>query len=395
MDKSYFDLSVERRGTDSKKYSPDFFAEDVIPLWIADTDFLCPPEIIETVTQRANAGVYGYPNNNTDFAAAAQNWLSRRFGLLVDTCNVQSVPGTIHGVICTLRAVTNPGDGVLIQTPAYPPFYEAIRKNNRTIVSNELELINGHYEIDFSSLEKALARIDVKAMILCNPHNPTGRVFTKAELQRISELCLRYGVFVIADEIHADIVYKPNTHIPYASLSKAAAKNSVLCINPSKTFNIAGLRTAAVISFDSNIQSRVSNEIAANKTYGRNIFGAAAFVTAYTRCDEYADLLIEYLADNLKMVREKLSPLEGISLVEPEGTYLLWLDCRDMGLTQAQLKSFFANKAKVGLNDGTTFGDGGIGFMRLNIGCQAQTLERALNNIVEAYVKWKEKTPHD
>ena len=395
MDKSYFDIPVERRGTDSKKYSPDFFPEDVIPLWIADTDFLCPPEIIETITQRASAGLYGYPNNNVDFAEAAQGWLSRRFGLLVDTRNVQSVPGTIHGVICTLRAVTSPGDGVLIQTPAYPPFYEAIRRNGRAIITNELELINGHYEIDFGSLEKALARPDVKAMILCNPHNPTGRVFTKTELMKISELCLRYGVFVIADEIHADIVYMPNTHIPYASLSEEAAKHSVLCINPSKTFNIAGLRTAAVITFDSNIQNRVSHEIVANKTYGRNIFGAAAFVAAYTRCDEYADLLIEYLTDNLKMVREKLSPLEEISLVEPEGTYLLWLDCRGMGLTQTQLKSFFVNDAKVGLNDGTTFGDGGIGFMRLNIGCQAQTLERALNNIVAAYIKRKEKALYD
>lgn len=253
--------------------------------------------------------------------------------------------------------------------------------------ANPLVLTDGRYEIDFAHLEKQLGDPRASVMILCNPHNPTGRVFTRKELERILALCIEHDVFLISDEIHCDITYGEHKHIPILAVSPEAEKHAALCISPSKTFNTAGFRTSALIAPDKNIHNRIYQALASNKGYGRIVFGAQAFRIAYMECAYYADQLMDYLSGNLDVLRKALAQTPKIRLIEPEATYLMWLDCREMGLTQPELVRFFTETAKVGLNNGTSFGDEGCGFMRLNIACPRETLMEGIGCISSAYAK--------
>lgn len=386
MLKHNFDEVVNRRGTECKKW--DTYAEDVIPMWIADTDFKCPQPIVDAMVKRAEHGVYGYPSGGKNFERAIQRWQEVRFGWKIETSWVEHTPAVVPGVIFAIRAFSHPGDHVVLQTPAYHPFHQIIPNNGRIFSANELVLTNGRYEIDFADLERRLAHPRAKIFLLCNPHNPGGRCFTKEELTRIGELCLKNGALVVSDEIHSDIVYKGHRHIPFASISEEFAQHSIVCVNPSKTFNIAGVRTGAAIIPNRRLHDAYYESVADNKAYGRTVFGTLPLETAYLSCDYYADQLMEYLEGNLEfLTRYMKSRIPEISIIKPEATYLIWLDCRGLQLSEEALVKFFMEEAKVAMNSGLSFGEGGRGFMRMNIACRRETLQEALRRIETAIEK--------
>jgi hypothetical protein len=377
-----FDEVIDRRGTDSKKYS--VYPEDVIPMWIADSDFKAPQPVVDALVERMRQGVYGYTPVSSRLMAAAARWQKDRFGWEVHPDAVEFVPGVVSGIICAVRALSRPGDNIVIQTPCYPPFFDLSEHNGRHLLKNEMILKAGRYEIDYDDFESKLKDSRTKLFILCNPQNPTGRVFSKEELIRLGELCLKYHVIVIADEIHSDVVYSENRHIPFASISKDFEQNTISFMNPSKTFNLPGFRTAAFIAANPLLKAAVHNVVVNNKAIGENICGTLAFCIAYEQCDYYVDQLIPYLEVNRNYVEKSLKDLDGIDVVHPEGTYLLWLDCRKLKMKQEELEKFFVEKVKLGLNNGLSFGIEGNGFMRMNIACPYSTVEEAMERIVMA-----------
>ena len=377
-----FDEPVVRRGTDSKKYL--HYGPDVLPMWIADTDFRCPQPVIDACVGRMQEGVYGYPDVSPAYKAAIALWQKKRFGWEVPAEACEFVPGVIPGIICAVRALSHPGDNVAMLSPSYPPFHDLTVHNGRNELRCELKPVNGHYGIDFDLLEKQLSDVRTKLFLLCNPHNPTGRVFTREELCRIGELCLKHHVTVLSDEIHEDIVYKGYKHTPFASISPEFAQNSVTFVNASKTFNVAGFRSAGFICLNPAMKSLIHEAVLDNKGIGENLCGTQATIAAYTQCDYYADQLVPYLEKNLDLLCETIAKTDKISLIRPEGTYLIWLDCRKMGLTQPELVKFFEEKAKLGLNNGATFGTEGVGHMRINIATTHANMEEAMRRLTEA-----------
>lgn len=381
-----FDEIIDRRASECKKYEAACYPEDVIPMWIADTDFAVPQEISDVIIERAKHPCFGYPVESFEFEEAAARWEKVRFGWDVDPHWVKYANGVLPFLMYAIRAYSYPGDAVVIQPPVYPPFSAIVRNNGRTLLENRLvQDENGKYQINFEDLEAKLKDPRTKLFFMSNPHNPAMRVFTREELTRIGELCLKYNVLVISDEIHCDLTYKGYEHIPFGSICPEFANNCMVLINPSKTFNIAGFRTGAAIIPNDQIRENIQITIVNNKNYGRTIFGMSSFITAYTKCDYYADELMEYLQGNrdflLNYIREHIP---RIKLAEPEATYLMWLDCRDLNMTQEELKDFMFNKAKLGLNDGSTFGPGGEGFMRMNIACPRATVEEAARRLEAA-----------
>ena len=376
-----FDEPVNRRGTDAKKYSEDLYPSDVLPMWIADTDFKSPKPVIDALIKRMEQGVFGYPVISRDFKKAIQFWEKTRFGWEISADAVEFVPGVIPGIICAVRALSHPGDNIVINTPCYPPFKDLSDHNGRHLLRNELKIENGKYVIDFADLEEKLSEVRTKLFILCNPQNPTGRVFSREELIKIGELCLKHHVFVISDEIHCDLVYKGHTHIPFGSISSEFSENSITFVNASKTFNTAGFRTAGFICTNTQVHKAVHEAVLDNKGIGENLAGTTATIAAYTQCAYYVDQMMEYLETNLDLVCSGLEKIDGITMIRPEGTYLLWLDCRGLGLSQPQLEAFFKEKAKLGFNSGTGFGPEGKGFMRMNIGTQRTNVEEALRRM--------------
>lgn len=379
-----FDEYVNRRGTECKKYSEEVFNKDVIPMWIADTDFKAPKPVVDALTARMAEGVYGYPPVSKRLYAAVVRWEKVRFGWNIPDCAVEYVPGVIGGIISAVRALSRPGDNIVIQSPCYPPFSDLAEHNGRHLLRNKMLLKEGAYHIDFQDLEMKLKDSRTKLFILCNPQNPTGRVFTKEELVRIGELCFKYHVIVLADEIHCDIVYQGQTHIPFGSLREDFAMNSITFINPSKTFNLPGFRTAALICLNPILKSAVHDVIVNNKAIGENICGTLALCTAYESCDYYADQMVEYLQHNKDYLERALEDIKEIHVIKAQGTYLLWLDCRNLHMSQSELATFFKDEVKIGLNDGASFGPDGVGFMRINIGCTKKTLEEAVMRIKNA-----------
>lgn len=379
-----FDEPVNRRGTDCKKYDPGVYPEDVLPMWIADTDFKCPQPVIEALRARIDEGVFGYPSISKDFKEAIRTWERERFGWEIPVESVEFVPGVIPGIICAVRALSYPGDNVLIHTPCYPPFKDMADHNGRHLLRSELKVVNGRYEMDFEDLEKKLSDVRTKLFILCNPQNPTGRVFTLEELTRLGELCLKHNVTVLSDEIHCDLVYKGYRHIPFASISEEFARHSITFVNASKTFNTAGFRTAGFICLNPQMKAAVHEAVLDNKGIGENLGGTVATIAAYTKCGYYADQMMEYLEGNLDVVCRELEKTDKVKLIRPEGTYLLWLDCRGLGLAQPQLVDFFVKEAKLGFNTGTSFGPEGAGFMRMNTATCRANVEEAMRRLIRA-----------
>ena len=292
--------------------------------------------------------------------------------------------GIVPAINFAIQAFTNPGDKILVQTPVYFPFFKSIENNQRKVLNSPLKLIGNKYEINFENLEARL-KDDVKLMLFCSPHNPVGRVWTKNELQKIGEMCAENNVILISDEIHADLVFKDFIHTPIGAISKDIRNNLIAMYAPSKTFNVAGLATASLVIPNPEIREKFKDYLNRIGLHLLNIFGIEAFTTAYQEGEEWLEQVLEYIEANYRFVQDYLSVnIPQIKASEMEGTYLMWLDCRELNLNQNELVDLFVKKAGVGLNDGTVFGASGEGFMRLNIGCSRSILEKALTQINEA-----------
>jgi len=379
-----FDKIIDRRGTNSLKY--DFAAErgkpnDALPLWVADMDFAAPPEVIADLKNSAEHGIFGYTETKSDYDNAVIGWFRERFGYNVEPSEIVKTPGIVFALAQMVRAFTEPGDGVIIQTPVYYPFYDVVRDNGRELLLNPLRYEDGKYSIDFDDFERNAASSNAKMFILCSPHNPVGRVWTRLELERLNEICERYGILVISDEIHCDFIYGGNSHTVFGKLNE----NAIIATAPSKTFNLAGLQVSNIFVRNPELKRKLKLELRKSGYSQLNTLGLAACKSAYQHGAAWVDQLNEYLCGNIALVREFLATkLPKIKLIEPEGTYLLWLDCRELGLSQPELDSLVTNRAKLWLSSGTTFGADGEGFQRINVACPRVTLEEALTRLGKA-----------
>ena len=383
-----FDEQIERRGSDCLKY--DFAVErgmpaDILPLWVADMDFRTASCITERIQKDAAFGIFGYTDSKDDYFQALSKWYETYFDWKVEKDWLVKTPGIVFAIATAVSAFTKEGDGVLIQQPVYYPFSAVIRDNNRKLVNNELVLKDGHYEMDLEDFEKKIVQEKVKLFILCSPHNPVGRVWTKEELQRIGEICLKYDVKIVSDEIHNDFVYPGFVHHVLTTVDERFQDISIVCTAPSKTFNLAGLQVSNVWIPNPELRRVFERKMSAVGYSEVNMLGLHACQAAYEGGREWLEQLKEYLKGNLDFVRDYLEEnIPQIKLIEPEGTYLVWLDCRELGLSEKELEQFIAQKAKLWLDDGVIFGKAGEGFERGNIACPRATLKEALERLKKA-----------
>ena len=383
-----FDRIVERKGTNSLKY--DFARErgkreDVLPLWVADMDFQTAPEILEQLKQAVEHGIYGYSEPKDGYFQAVQRWYDEHFGWHVEKSWLVKTPGVVFALAMAIKAFTEEGDAVLLQQPMYYPFSEVIHDNDRILINSPLKLTEGHYEIDFEDLEEKIEANSVKLFLLCSPHNPVGRVWREWELRKLGDICLRHGVLVVSDEIHSDFTYEGHVHHVFANLSPEISDITVTCTAPSKTFNLAGLQVSNIFISNGELRKQFKKAVDAAGYSQLNLMGLVACQAAYEKGEPWFKALKAYLAENLEFVRVYLKEhLPQISLVEPEGTYLIWLDFRRLGLTEAQREELIVNKAHLWLDSGAMFGPDGEGFERINIACPRAVLQKALEQLEKA-----------
>lgn len=386
-----FDTVPNRRGTNCFKY--DFaremgMPEDVLPLWVADMDFPTAPAVLERLHALAEHGIFGYTGVKDAYFSAVHNWYAQRFGWETQRSWLVTTPGVVFAIAIAIRAFTQKGDAILIQQPVYYPFADKVTENDRQLVVNPLILKNGRYEMDFADMERKIADNHVKMLLLCSPHNPVGRVWTKEELLRVGEICQKYGVLVVSDEIHADFTYAGHTHRVFASVKSEFADFTITCTAPSKTFNLAGLQNSNIFIPNRQLRHAYKKELSACGCGGTNCMGMAACQAAYEAGADWLEQLKQYLAGNLAYVRQFLrEKLPDIALIEPEGTYLVWLDLRKLGLTEQQQRQLIVQDAKLWLDTGTLFGQGGEGFERINIACPRATIEQAMQRLERAVHK--------
>lgn len=377
-----FNKIIDRKNTDSIKY--DFAVrrgkpEGLLPLWVADMDFRAPDCVIDALCDKSNHGIFGYSESGEAYFEVLQHWFAERFSWDIKESWLVKTPGVVFAINIAIRALTEKGDGVLIQQPVYYPFASSVQANERTLVVNELVNTDGRYCIDFDDFERKISENNVKLFILCSPHNPVGRVWTREELIRMGDICLTHGVTVISDEIHADFVYPGHSHTVFAALKPAFAKNSITCTAPSKTFNLAGLQISNIFIQDEKIRLAFRKELDVTGYSQVNIMGLVACKAAYRDGRNWLEQLNRYLYDNLCLLRRFLQErIPEVKLVEPEGTYLAWLDFRQLGLSDTELDALMLHKAHLWLDDGIMFGAGGSGFQRVNIACPSTILEQAL-----------------
>lgn len=381
-----FDRIIDRRSTSDLKWRPEglkgylpvHVSENEIPMWIADMDFACPECIVNAVKARADKEIFGYCSYKGDYYEALKWWYGTRFGLDMDPSRVSMMPTVVSAINMAIRAFSNPGDKVIIQQPVYEPFAGLIAKTGRVMVNNGLICKEGRYEMDFALLEEQAADPDAKVMILCSPHNPVGRVWTKEELSRVGEICKRNGVLVVSDEIHSDIVFEGHTHTPFALASDAP---HILCTAPGKTFNVAGLRISNMLSSSVEIKQRYDQEINAYSYSSSSTFGIEAVQAAYSPEGEaWLKELLVYLQGNIKVVSQWCRD-HGVAFNQPEGTFLCWLDLGSVGMSDEDIMKKIIVGKEVVCVPGPWFGKGGQGHLRLNIGCTRKTLEEALDRI--------------
>lgn len=383
-----FDTVIDRSNTNSIKY--DFGMErkgreDLLPLWVADMDFQLPKSVIEDVISRAEHGIFGYTDPKGSYYDVLAQWFERQYDFSMKQEWNTITPGVVYAIVQAIRAFTDPGDAVIIQQPVYYPFAEAIIMNERKMINNQLSYENGRYTINYKEFEEKIIKHEVKIFILCNPHNPVGRVWTKEELLRIGDICLRHDVLVIADEIHCDFVYPGYRYVPFASLSEELADRTITCTSPSKTFNMAGLQVANILISNEKLREKFRWEVGASGYSQVNTLGLAATQAVYEKGEGWLAELKEYLYQNYQFARTFLQEnIPQISLIEPEGTYLLWLDCSKLGLSYKELEHLIVDKAKLWLDPGIIFGKETALFERINIACPRSILEQALNQLADA-----------
>lgn len=373
-----FDEIIPRRNTRSYKW--DSAADnDVLPLWVADMDFRTAPAVVKALERRVKHGIFGYVKVPDEYYQAVTNWFARRHGWQFRKEWMIYTSGVVPALSAIIKALTEPGDDIVVQTPVYNCFFSSIRNNGCRIVSSPLIYDGRTYRMDFEDLETKTADPNVKAMLLCNPHNPAGRVWTRDELVRLGEICRRNHVTVISDEIHCELVFPGHTYLPFASISDQHLWNSVTCISPSKSFNMAGLQIANIIARDDALRQRIDRAININEVCDVNPFGVEATIAAYNQGEEWLMQLLGYLHGNYETLCEFFGKyLPQIAVTELEGTYLVWTDCRKLGFSSDVLQSRLLAEAGVWLNSGTMYGAEGEGFMRWNIACPRSVLAQAM-----------------
>ena len=382
-----FDEPAGREGTNCIKYDRReeiFGVKDVIPMWVADMDYNTPDFVVESLQKRLEHEIYGYSFRPAEYFLSMINWIKSRHNWTVDKEWICFSPGVVPALnFCTL-AFTQPGDSIIVQPPVYFPFFSAAESHGRNLIYNRLMESEERWVMDYDSL---IAGIDskTKMIIISNPHNPVGRVWTPEELNNLADICLKNNILIISDEIHCDLVLPGFTHTPLASLSEKIAENTVTLIAPSKTFNLAGLSTSSVI-ISNPVLRKSFNKIVDNLHVGSgNIFGTTASIAAYTNGHKWLDALLDYVDHNIEFVKNYCrAMIPEIIPVQPEATYMIWLDCRKFAMTGKELQNFFVSKAGVGMNEGSTFGPGGEGFMRMNLGTTHQTVMKAMEQIEKA-----------
>jgi len=382
-----FDTPIDRSGTYSVQYDgrlEKFSTEDLLPLWVADMDLPSAGCITEALKERAAHPVYGYTVYPGRFFEAIKMWMQKRHEWSVEGGWIVPIPGVVPALNLLVTALSEEGDGVLIQPPVYHPFFRLGRNHRRKLLENPLVSRGGRYEIDFDDFRKKAK--EAKLFILCSPHNPVGRAWSRDELQKLAEICLEEGVIIVSDEVHADIVYAPNSHTPTAKISKEVSAVTVTLNAPSKTFNIAGLNTAYAIIENDSLRRRFELELKRYDLTMGNVFGIEALMAAYEGGEEWLEELLEYLEGNIDFVTSYLKEhISQIEALKPEATFLMWLDCRRLGMSDEELESFFVDRARLGLNTGVSFGEGGSGFMRLNVACSRAKLKEAMERLKGAF----------
>ena len=382
-----FDEETDRTQSSCVKYEllrAVFGREDILPMWIADMDFKTPDFIINAIKERCSHEILGYTCTPTTYKEAVLSWFERHYQVKSNWKNMHFVPGIVQGIAFALHAFTQPNDKILIATPIYPPFLNVPKNIGRTLVNTKLLLQNGQLEFDFQDLETKAK--DCKLMILVNPHNPGGRVWTREDLQKIADICYRHHVLVISDEIHADLTLPSFKHISFSTVSQEAAENSITFFAPSKTFNIPGLASSVCYAKNETIKHQFFNYLDANELSLGNIFAFVGAEAAFRYGEEWLKQLLDYLQANINFVEQYLQTyLPSVKMIKPQASFLIWLDFRQWNMTQTELMSFLTHQAKVGFVNGTDYGTDGIGFMRMNIGCQRRVVQEALERIRKAW----------
>jgi cystathionine beta-lyase len=381
---------IERKNTNSFKYdyASEYFGTDrLLPMWVADMDFRTPDFILEAIRERTMHEVLGYSIRPDSLFSTLVEWYKVRQGWPIRKEWILFSPGVVSALSLAVRAFTEEGQGVVVQPPVYHPFFSVIRDNKRRIIYNPLREEKGRYTMDFENLEKNLGS-DVRLLLLSHPHNPVGRVWTLDELEHLASICDRHNILVVSDEIHSDLVFSPHRHIPFSMISDAAARTSITCVAASKTFNLAGLSSSAVIIQDEGLRAKFNHELSTGHLHMGNIFGNIAMEAAYSKGLSWLEQLIHYLKGNLDLLEEFVrEELPGITLSPCEATYLAWLDMKGLGLNPKALRRFMIEEARIGCNDGPSFGPGGEGFQRLNFACPRSVLEKALQQLRHALEK--------
>ncbi len=382
-----FDETVDREGTNCIKYDlreNTFGRKDIIPMWVADMDFSAPDFITRAMENRLNHPIFGYTCRPQEYYSSIIDWHSKRHNWKIEKEWIAFSPGVVPAInICTL-AFTRPGDSILVQPPVYFPFFSAVEAHGRRLICNQLIESDNGWTMDLDSIESTIDST-TRMIIISNPHNPVGRAWSNQELCRLAEICLRNRILILSDEIHCDLVLPGFSHIHLASVSQEIADNTITCIAPSKTFNLAGLSTSSVIISNPDLKRTYSRTFDSLHIGNGNIFGTIASIAAYSNGHEWLDALRDYIDGNIDYVDDYFAKMiPEIIPVKPEATYMIWLDCRKLGMKGKELKDFFAGRAGVGMNEGSTFGPGGEGFMRMNVATNRHTVIRAMEQIEKA-----------
>lgn len=379
----------DRKVTHSLKWdllNTFFQTDDVLPMWVADMDFKAPPVVNEAMKKRAEHGFYGYTVINDELKQKVSNWVRDEHNWTTSIDSLIFSPGVIPSINSAIQIFTNPGDKILIQTPVYTPFFNLIESNNREIIEQGLIHKDDKYEIDFDDFERKI-KSGIKVFILCSPHNPVGRVWRKDELEKIAKICLANDVLIFADEIHADLALKNNKHIPIASLSKEVSEQTITFMSPTKTFNLAGLQISYIISENENMKTKLANELNRQGLNMMNTMGVVALDAVYPDAKPWLRELLSVVEENKNYVVKRLEEETSLKVIDAEGTYLLWINCESLNLSDNALNDFFIKEAKVGLNRGSAYGKLGEQFMRMNIACPKEFIIEGTNRMINAINK--------
>ncbi len=383
-----FDEIVDRSGTDAEKYTELnklYGNPEAIPLWVADMDFKAAQPIIDSIKERTENGIFGYTIKPDTYFDSICSFQLRRKNWDIDKRLMSISLGVVPSICMFIKELTKPNDKIIIQTPVYRPFYNAVKDGPRELLESPLKEVNGSFYMDYEDIEEK-AQQGARYIILCSPHNPIGRVWTRGELEKLGEICVKYGIKVISDEIHSDLILWGNKHTPFSSISEELRKLTITCFSASKTFNLAGLQSSVVVFPDTATKSAFDRAWARLHIECNNCFSLVATQAAYEHGEEWLDQLIPYIEGNVKLVMEYFS--KNIPLIKPicpEGTYLIWLDCRQLGMNGKQLNDFMIHKASLAMSAGTYFGKNGEGFMRMNVACPRSTVEKALLRLKAAF----------